>query len=175
MCCCGMSRLQLQGRVGFSTSEDNLDLQADWQELSWPPYDEPVLTSASGNLALKGSLAAYQVSGNALLDAPDFSPAKVEMRGRGSLDALEITSFSADLLDGSLQGAARIAWTPQLAASLEISGSKLNPGLRWPDWPGDLGLQLRAGLEVDAAAGLQLRFDSASVSEIGRASCRERV
>jgi translocation and assembly module TamB len=158
------ARLQLQGRIDFSMGEDSLDLQADWQEFSWPLYAEPAVTSASGKLVLKGSPDAYQVNGDALLDAPDYTPVMVAMQGRGNLEALDITAFSADLLDGSLQGTARVAWQPQLAASLEVSGSKLNPGLRWPDWPGELGLQLKADLEVDEADALLLRFDSASVN-----------
>ena len=158
------ARLQLLGRIDFSTSEDSLDLQAEWQDLSWPLYAEPTVTSASGKLLLRGSPEAYQVSGDAMLDAPDYTPAKVALQGRGNLDALEITTFSADLLDGSLQGTARVAWLPRLAASLEASGSRLNPGLRWPDWPGELGLQLRADLEVDAADALLLHLDNASVN-----------
>jgi len=158
------ARLQLQGRIDFSPGEDSLDLQADWQDLSWPLYAEPAVSSASGKLALRGSPEAYRLSGDTLLDAPDYTPARVELQGQGNLDALEITTFSAGLLNGSLQGTARVAWQPRLAASLEVSGSKLNPGLRWPDWPGELGLQLRAELEVDAADELLLRLHNASAS-----------
>jgi translocation and assembly module TamB len=158
------TRLQLQGQVDFSTAETGLDLQADWQDLTWPLYIEPVVTSASGKLAFKGSLDAYQVSGNALLDAPEYTPVQIALQGRGSLDAIEITTFNANLLEGSLQGSGQLAWSPKLAASLELSGRKLNPGLRWPDWPGELGLQLQAGLETSKDATWLLRFDNASVS-----------
>jgi translocation and assembly module TamB len=156
--------LQLQGQVDFSAKVDGIDLQADWQDLAWPLYAEPVVTSAHGKLALKGSLDAYQVSGNALLDAPEYTPTEVALQGRGSLAAFEITTFSANLLEGSLQGTGQLAWSPRLVASLELSGSKLNPGLRWPDWPGELGLQLQAGLETGKDAAWLLRFDNASVS-----------
>jgi len=158
------TRLQLQGQVDFSTDETGLDLQADWQDLAWPLYAEPVASSASGTLELKGSLDAYTFSGNAMLDAPDFTPAQVRLQGQGSLDAADITRFTASLLDGNLEGSARLAWSPALTARIELDGSKLNPGLRWPDWPGKLGLQLRAGLEVSDTAAWLLRFDKATVS-----------
>ena len=41
-------------------------------------------------------------------------------------------------------GTASIAWRPQLATSLELKGSALNPGLLFADWPGQLDLQLTA-------------------------------
>ncbi len=158
------TRLQLQGEVDFSADKTALDLQADWQDLAWPLYAEPVARSASGTLALKGGLDAYRISGNAMLDAPEFTPTQLRLQGRGSLDALEIETFTADLLDGSLAGSAQLAWSPALAARVELDGRNLNPGLRWPDWPGDLGLQLQAGLEAGDAAAWRLRFDKASIS-----------
>jgi translocation and assembly module TamB len=158
------TRLSLQGHMDFSASETGLDLQADWQDLAWPLYAGPVASSASGRLALKGSLDAYRLSGNALLDAPEYTPVQVQLEGQGNLDALEITTFTASLLDGSLQGSAQFAWSPQLVASLELSGRNLNPGLRWPDWPGELDLQLQAGLESGDATEWLLHFDNASVS-----------
>ncbi len=139
------------------------DLQADWQDLAWPLHAEPVVTSASGKLALKGSLDAYQVSGSALLDAPEYTPAQIQLEGQGNLDALDITTFNASLLDGSLQGSAQLAWAPQLTARLDLNGKQLNPGLRWPEWPGKLGLQLQASLEASDTAWL-LRFDNVTAS-----------
>jgi translocation and assembly module TamB len=157
------TRLQLHGRVGFPAAATKLDLQADWQDFAWPLYAEPVATSASGRLALKGSLDAYRVTADALLDAPEVTPVQIQLQGQGSLDALEITAFTAALLDGSVQGSAQLAWSPQFAASLDLNGRELNPGLRWPDWPGNLGLQLQAGLEVSESAAWLLRFDNARV------------
>jgi len=159
------TRLSLQGHVDISASGTGLDLQADWQDLAWPLYAEPVVaSSASGKFALKGSLDAYEFSADALLDAPEYTPMQVQLEGQGNLDALDISSLSASLLDGNLQGSAQLAWSPQLAARIKLSGSKLNPGMRWPDWPGALDLQLQAGLEAGDAAAWLLRFDNASVS-----------
>jgi translocation and assembly module TamB len=157
------SRLRLQGQLDFSATATGLDLQMDWQDVAWPLDTEPAITSASGKLSLKGSLDAWQVSSNALLDVPDYPPAQVQLQGQGNLKALEITTLTAHLLDGSLQGSAQLAWSPQLSARLELSGTKLNPGRHWPDWPGDLGMQLQAGMEISDDSGWLLRFDKLMV------------
>ena len=156
------ARLQARGQIDFSTAEPGLELQADWTELAWPLYAEPLARSARGELTLTGKPDAYALSVSALLDAPAYTPARVELRGQGNLEALDITAFSARLLDGSLQGSARLAWAPQLTASLTLTGQQLNPALRWQDWPGTLALRLQANLEASGDDWL-LRFDEASI------------
>jgi len=158
------TRLQLQGEVDLGVPGTGLDLQADWRDLAWPLYAEPAVTSDSGTLALRGSLEAYQLSGDAALDAPQFTPVQLQLQGQGDLDNIELGTVSARLLDGGLQGRARLAWSPQLAASFELDGKQLNPGLRWPEWPGRLAVQLKGSLEAGEDNAPVLRFDNAAVS-----------
>jgi translocation and assembly module TamB len=157
------TRLQVQGHVDFATAEPGFDLQADWQELAWPLHTEPLASSSRGELTLTGNPGAYHISAMALLDAPEYTPTQVQLQGKGNLEALDITTFHARLLDGSLQGSAQLAWAPQLTASLELTGKGLNPALRWQEWPGNLALHLQASLETSGDTWL-LRFDDAAVN-----------
>lgn len=157
------TQLQARGNVDFSMAEPTFDVQANWQELAWPLHAEPVATSARGELALTGNPGAYHISGSALLDAPEYTPAQVQLQGQGNLESLDITTFNARLLGGSLQGSAQLAWAPQLMARLTLTGKQLNPALRWQDWPGNLALRLQASLETSGDEWL-LRFDDADVS-----------
>jgi translocation and assembly module TamB len=157
------ARLQARGHVDFAMAEPGFDLQLDWQELAWPLHIEPVATSARGELTLTGRPDAYHLGATALIDAPEYTPAQIGLQAQGNLEALDVTAFTARLLDGTLQGSAQIAWAPQLAASLQLTGKQLNPGLRWQEWPGELALRLQASLEASGDEWL-LRFDDAAVN-----------
>ena len=157
------AQLQAHGHIDLATAKPVFDLQADWQELSWPLHTEPVATSARGELLLTGNPDTYLINATALLDAPEFTAAQVQLQGQGNLDALDITTFNARLLDGNLQGSAQLAWAPQLSARLKLTGKQLNPALRWQDWPGNLDLHLQASLQASGDAWL-LRFDDATVN-----------
>ena len=157
------ARLQVRGDVDFAMAEPGFDLQADWQQLAWPLYTEPVASSAGGELALKGNATDYHINATALLDAPEYTPTRIQLQAQGNLEALDITTFQASLLGGSLQGSAQLGWAPQLTARLALTGTGLNPALRWQDWPGKLALRLQASLETSNDAWL-LRFDDAAVN-----------
>ena len=157
------TRLQLRGHVDFAMAEPDIDLQADWQELSWPLHTEPLASSARGELALTGSPRAYHINASALLDAPDYTPARIQLQGQGNLETLDIPALQAHLLDGTLQGSAQLAWAPQLTARLMLTGKGLNPALRWQDWPGNLALHLQASLETGDDDWL-LRFEDSTIN-----------
>jgi len=157
------AQLQARGYIDFAMDKPAFDLQADWQELKWPLHTEPVATSARGELVLTGTPDTYQINVTALLDAPEFTPAQIQLQGHGNLEALDVTTFNARLLEGTLQGTAQIAWAPQLTASLQLTGKQLNPAQRWQDWPGNLALRLQASLETSGNAWL-LRFDDATIN-----------
>ena len=157
------TRLQARGHVDFSMAEPGFDLQLDWQELAWPLLTEPLATSARGELSFTGSPGAWHISGSALLDTPEFTPTQVQLQAQGNTETLDITAFTAQLLGGTLQGSAQLAWAPQLTARLALTGKQLNPALRWQDWPGDLALRLQASLEASGDNWL-LRFDDVAVN-----------
>jgi translocation and assembly module TamB len=157
------ARLQLRGRVEFAAAEPGFDLQADWQDLAWPLHSAPVASSARGELALTGSVSTYQLNATAQLDAPGYTPTRIQLQGQGTPEAIDITTFHARLLDGSLQGSAQFAWAPQLTARLALTGKDLNPAVRWQDWPGKLALRLQASLESGDDEWL-LRFEDAAVN-----------
>jgi translocation and assembly module TamB len=112
---------------------------------------------------LTGNPDSYHINATALLDAPEFTPAQIQLQGHGDLEAIEVTTFNARLLEGTLQGTAQLAWAPQLTARLKLTGKQLNPALRWQDWPGNLALHLQASLEASGDAWL-LRFDDATIN-----------
>jgi len=147
------AQLHAQGRIDFGAADGpGLELQVQWQELAWPPTGTAEVHSASGRLALQGIPADYRIEASASLDAPQFTPTRLQLQGRGGLEQLEITTLQAGLLDGSVQGSAHFAWAPQTAARLELTGSDLNPGSRWLDWPGQLAVALRARLATEDSA-----------------------
>jgi len=156
------ARLQLQGRIDFAATT-GFDLVADWQELAWPLHGDTRLSSSHGALALAGDLNAYEVNGSTRVEGRAYPPVELDLRGHGNLKTFDITTLHAKLLDGVVEGSARLAWEPQTKASLQLTGTGLNPAVQWKDWPGKLSLRLKATMDAGGDAWL-LRFEEAHAS-----------
>ncbi|HBR96705.1 MAG TPA: hypothetical protein DD979_04925, partial [Gammaproteobacteria bacterium] len=88
------------------------DLQGEWQRLSWPIITDPQFVSPRGKFSAQGS-------------GEDVSVA-----------------LNAELLDGTLDITGDAQWAPQVAWSSQIQASSINPGVAWPEAPGDIHLTL---------------------------------
>ena len=136
------TELRVSGPVDFKADGPEFDLRADWRQARWPLAGAAQLESPTGHLHLQGSPNNYRLNSQIALLVPGYTDADLSLQGSGNLDALQLSELNIATLDGHLQGTASIAWRPQLATSLELKGSALNPGLVLADWPGQLNLQL---------------------------------
>ena len=144
------AQLQAKGQVDLAGPQPALDLQANWIQLRWPLAGEAQVTSAQGSLKLAGTFDAFELAGDVQLDAPAYAGADVSFSGRGDQHALELSRLHLAVLDGEVDGTARASWDPDVQVSLELQGKDLNPGVLLADWPGRLGVQMRAEAGVKA-------------------------
>jgi translocation and assembly module TamB len=138
------TELRVSGPVDFKAAGLEFDLRADWRQARWPLAGAAQVDSPTGRLHLEGSPNDYRFTSQFALGAPGYTNADLSLQGSGNLDGLQFSELNIDTLDGHLLGTAGIAWRPQLATSLELRGSALNPGVLFADWPGQLDLQLAA-------------------------------
>lgn len=153
--------LQARGRVEFDSPQPVFELQADWQELSWPLQGTADVHSTRGELTVAGSLQAYTLSATAILEMPAYSGAELQLAGTGNLQSFELAELGIVALDGTLDGRGRIDWSQDLVIDLALQGKHLNPALVLPEWPGLLDLQLDARVKA-AADSWQVQFDTAT-------------
>ncbi len=141
--------VQATGEVQLAADQDiaaQLDLA--WQSLQWPLDGEAIAASPEGTLGFSGTLNDYEFDVESELVMPDQPQLNARFTGRGSLQAAQ-----ADLTlragDGELDGTLDVSWDPAVAWRVELTGSRLDPGLFLPDWPGRFDLVLAAEGRLD--------------------------
>ncbi|HEY7215110.1 MAG TPA: translocation/assembly module TamB domain-containing protein, partial [Thermoanaerobaculia bacterium] len=131
--------LSAKGTVGTGTKDLSLDLLADWHRLSWPLQGgAPVVVSRSGEAAIRGSLADYNVDVDAQLAGPGIPPGRWRLAGRGNKERMNIRSLRGDVLRGQVSAAGTIAWQPAVSWRVKLTGKGINPAVLYPEWPGSL-------------------------------------
>ena len=148
--------LELQGRVsGLEGDTLILDTQVEWRNLHWPlGTDTPDVTSAAGNLLIKGPLDGYQLKLAAGLDGADIPSGQWQANGSGDLLQFKLASMDAQILGGELSATGLVTWDPAPAWQLRIEGSELDPAQIAPELAGQLSLALNTSGQLDADGGL---------------------
>ena len=159
--------LRASGRIEYDGPQPVVDLQANWQALSWPLQATPVVHSAGGELLLTGTADAYTLAGAAGLHVPGFASGDVRLAGQGNRQSLDLAQLEAGLLDGRLDGSGSIDWTEGVTAALTLRGVGLNPAVAWPQWPGQIDVKLQAELATRQQDWV-VRFDTAQASGLLR-------
>ncbi|MGB7215869.1 MAG: hypothetical protein WBE98_12605, partial [Gammaproteobacteria bacterium] len=146
------AELGVDGRVDARIRRvgERFDAALEWRDLVWPQEDRR-LVSEHGRLDAAGTFDAYRFaldSAIAAIDRPAGLGGRIEAEGAGDRDGLEIERLDAAVLDGALSGRGRIAWAPAIEADVELDGTRLDPGVLFPDWRGQVDASLRASAVV---------------------------
>ncbi|MDV7393745.1 hypothetical protein RZS08_20375, partial [Arthrospira platensis SPKY1] len=138
-----------RGEVQFA--EPRFDATGQWRALAWPLTGPAQIESAQGEFAIAGRVEDYRFQLAADLQGPDIPQGRWALNGQGSDRAVRDVEWRGQILEGTLQGTADVAWLPSVTWRVALNGEGLNPGAQWPDVPGQLNLRLRSdgGLEND--------------------------
>ena len=129
--------------------QDDIRVALDWHDLNWP-VGKPRVTSPQGTARVTGTLAQYALSVDADVTMPEQPGGHVILQGSGSNRSLELSRIDLKVLQGRIDGNARVVWAPQLDAQVSLTGEGINPGVLLPEWPGELALRVRANGEQKA-------------------------
>ncbi|MBI3897162.1 MAG: translocation/assembly module TamB domain-containing protein [Gammaproteobacteria bacterium] len=140
-----------QGR--WQLPKQALDAHLQWHQLSWPLTDAPVISSPDGRLDISGTLANYRLSLNAKTNGAQLPDAHWQATGSGDRAHIGFDAVAVDILGGSVNGTAQLAWSPQLQWSAQLQGQSLNPAVTWPEWPGMLALTAQLAGDHDEIRG----------------------
>lgn len=161
----GAARLNATARYPTRGATRALKLDAEWRALAWPLAGEAAIASRQGRLRLAGTPERYTMRLEAAVAGRHVPSADLTIRGRGDISRLNLDRIEARLLDGRITGQGHIAWRPDIAWQLSLTGDALDPGRHWRDWPGRLafeansrgtwrGDRLRADLSIGRAHGM---------------------
>lgn len=164
----GKGTLQSRGVLDLAPGRRTLQLSSNWRDLTLPVGNRHI-HSPRGELTLNGGLDDYTAVASMQLEGGELPAVSLDLRAAGSRDGLRLDPLTLKLLDGRVQGTGTVAWRGGLSADLRLNGQGVNPGRRWPSWPGSLGGSGRLRLE-QAAGGYVLSLQQWDV----RGRLRER-
>ena len=144
--------LTTQGNVGLSGDTPEYQLSGHWQNLHWPLAGAAEYTSTQGDYRFEGTLEAYRLSLNGPLEGPDIPATKVRAAGHGGPQRINIESLDVSGLGGRARATGTLAWAPGFELALTINAADMDPGQRWPPWPGRINLttKLRVATQDDS-------------------------
>jgi translocation and assembly module TamB len=130
--------------VGKASRENQLiDIALDWHNLQWP-LQQAKIKSSKGHVAVAGTIENYSLNMLANVEVPEQTDTELLIEGHGSQEALDLSRINISALEGKLEGKSRLSWKPELNGTIELGGQGLNPGVILKEWPGKLGITLRA-------------------------------
>lgn len=155
----GQRGAELRGQWALGEDGGAGELALSWQGLAWPLQGEPQVSSAQGSAYVRGAPQEYRFSLAGDLDSPHWQASHLRAIGRGTLGGMEIDLARLLTLDGEITGPVRLDWSQTFAWQARLQAKGLNPGQRWPDWPGKLAFELDS--RGDLHDGLSTQLDLA--------------
>lgn len=164
----GPGLVVVQGRLGLMGEQTHLGLGA--RQLRWPLTGPAQVELPRLRLGLHGVVteqvqARIDVEGQLRAALPadvEATPVEVGLEAVARLGAeslrLERLRLGSPGEQGGLSAQGRVQWAPALAVEAEARFEQLNPGLLFPDFPGQLNGRLSAHTVGDLARP-QVRFD----------------
>lgn len=142
--------LSASGEVQLAGPAPDMDLQLDWQSITWPLDAASPDVNSTGQARITGSPDAWALTLNADV-AGDSVPAS-EWQGalRGNASEASIDSLQGQLLSGTLELNGTVAFADKTRWDVLLQGQGIDPAELAPDWPGRLAFSARsAGQLVD--------------------------
>jgi len=139
------AKVSLQGDGSLAGSEPKFDATLAWQKLQWPLVGSNSLANSNkGTLNIKGTPQAYKLVLNTDVEGQNIPKGNWQAAGSGDTRSLQLKSLQGKVLQGALDLSGKVSWQPEISWQLALQGDKINPGNKWPKWPGKLGLDIRS-------------------------------
>jgi len=122
--------------------------------------DETISASANGTLETADDRLDYRIAATGHARLPDLPPVELALAAAGDAQGLQVETLTAQLLDGTVEGAGRIAWDGDQAADFQLEFADLDPSGMLPEWPGRLAGSLELSGLPGGANGLDVTLRS---------------
>lgn len=152
-------RVNVRGLLTGLGDSPRADLVAEWRDLVWPITGDTLVRSGSGRLRFTGTPSRYAIRAEGSLASAREEFGAWQVAATGDTARLDEVEFDGSLYGGHVAGAGSFAWDPLPAWSATVSADSLDPGLLWPEWPGQLGAELEVvGQMRDTTLELEARI-----------------
>ncbi len=155
------ARLRVTG--DWQPQSEDFSLLLDGQTLRWPLQGDARFEVPQAEVRLTGRLADYQLQINADLAGVELPSMGLTGQGRGSDRGLSLERLVLTTLDGVVDVSGKLDWSPQVQWEATLEARDIDPGQRWPDWPGRLATHANSrGAVVDGELNLAARVEALS-------------
>lgn len=153
-------KLYTHGSLAFEGGPPRLSLTARWSDLQWPLRDTALLHSAQGQAEVRGALP-YDFKVQAEVTGPKIPAARGTVSGVIDEEALSISSYDIELLNGRAIGEGKLTFGQPRKWSLHAVARDLDIGALHPQLPGRIGFEASAtGMGLDRKAAFELAVSS---------------
>ncbi|WP_456406171.1 translocation/assembly module TamB domain-containing protein [Thiolapillus sp.] len=146
--------LNLMANIQFA--EQRFKLQGDWQNLQWPLTGKAQVIAPSGKLQASGMPDGYVFSLHSAVQGDEIPSGEWQLEGKGDLNKLRLDKLLGNLLEGTLEAAGDLAWSPVLSWKMDVTATDINPEALAAEWPGKLNAAVSTSGELPET-GLRLQ------------------
>ncbi len=158
------AELLLSGEISALSATPDVNLSANWKNLSYPLQTEAAYSSSQGSLKVAGSMDKYHLALNGAFDGDDIPAGQWLLNGDGNAQSLTSFSLSGDTLEGTLRANGKVSWQPYLSWQVVLTGEHINPGKEWQDWPAKLDFVLHSNGSLEESKPLIMQADLTSLT-----------
>jgi translocation and assembly module TamB len=152
----GQQQASVKGTLNLQDAQLPMSLQLQSELLSWP-LQQPRYQASNIQLAVQGDLSQLTLKGALNTQVTDLPNSKLQfaLDWQANTQQLSVEQLVLQTLGGDIQasGSYQLA-QQQLQATLALS--KVQPGLFWPDYPGQLSGQLALNASLSPALRIEL-------------------
>ena len=121
-------------------------LRFNSNQLHWPVATEAghaAFHLTDSELTLNGTLQHTQVDGKLHITSADVPEAAINFSGNASLNGITFDTLQASTLNGEVNSPISLSWQQGLSWQGQVRLAEIQPGLFWPDYPGELSGSFR--------------------------------
>ncbi|KLV02462.1 hypothetical protein ABT56_21465 [Photobacterium aquae] len=156
----------LKGTLSPLDPELPFDLSLKSQHLQWPLTNKPEFTLNASALTASGDLKGYRFKLDSTVDGVPMPKVKARLVGKGSLDDVSLSKLALETLGGTVTGQASASWKDLVNWQGQLAFSHIQPGLEWPDVPGDLSGKLKTSGGLTRKGGWYVQLPELAVDGI---------
>lgn len=137
-------KAHINGHITFTGNKPSVNIQANWQQLTWPLIGSPIVQSQNGKLSVVGPLSHYQFTLQSALSSELSKKQTINVQGSGDRNALSISQLQTQLLGGDINGQAKVSWHDGWQWQTQLHARGIDPSKLLPSWPGNVNASVNS-------------------------------
>ncbi len=123
---------------GTADTDLTVDLLLNWQNLQWPITGKAEYSLPEGKSTIKGTVDDFKLFLSSTITGTNIPETDITLTTNGNTKEAKNIIATLKLLDGDVSLAGDVQWTPSVKWNISSTGKHINPGVHYPEWPGNI-------------------------------------